>query len=40
MNSSKTYFCCPMGILADEKNINMRGKIKGKTIVKVQLILI
>lgn len=40
MNSSKTYFCCPIGILADEKNIHMTGKIKGKTTVKAQLILI
>lgn len=40
MNSSETYFYCPMDILANEKNISMRGKIKGKTTVKAQLILI
>lgn len=40
MDSSKTYLYCPMGIPANGKNINMRGKIKGKTTVKAQLILI
>lgn len=40
MYSSKIYLYCPIGILVNEKNIDMQGKIKGKTRVKAQLILI
>lgn len=40
MYSSKFYLYCPIGILVNEKNIDMRRKIKDKTIVKAQLILI